>query len=143
MTLDPKSSSNSQTLFLSFEVQNISVTRLAKIPLVLFSIFIFTTNPHYLKFQLIQKGGKTKAQLRPCHFPHHINQVINQILILFMIPFYSSLFRERLKTYSLMTQRMGEDGREAQEEETNVYIRLIHVVLQQKLTQHCKAVIFQ
>lgn len=50
MTLDPKSSSNSQTLFFSFEVQNISVTRLAKMPLVLFSIFIFTTNPHYLKF---------------------------------------------------------------------------------------------
>ena len=49
MTLVPKSS-NSQTIFLSIEVQNISVTRLAKIPLVLFSIYIFTTNPHYLKF---------------------------------------------------------------------------------------------
>ena len=49
MTLVPKSS-NSQALFLSFEVQNISVIRLAKIPLVLFPIYIFTTNPHYLKF---------------------------------------------------------------------------------------------
>ena len=39
-----------------------------------------------------------------------------------------------------------EDGREAQEEgdmEIFVYLQLIHFVVQQKLTQHCKAIILQ
>ena len=39
-----------------------------------------------------------------------------------------------------------EGGREAQEGEDMglyVYIQLIHVVIQQKLTQHCKAIILQ
>ena len=40
----------------------------------------------------------------------------------------------------------GEDGRvggRLEGEGTYVYIQLIHVVEQQKLTQHCKAVILQ
>ena len=39
-----------------------------------------------------------------------------------------------------------EDGREAQEEGDMgiyVYLQLIHFVVQQKLTQHCKAIILQ
>ena len=39
-----------------------------------------------------------------------------------------------------------EGGREAQEGgdmEIYVYIRLIHFVVQQKLTEHCEAIIFQ
>ena len=40
----------------------------------------------------------------------------------------------------------GEGGREAQEGEDMgiyVYIYLIHFVIKQKLTQHCKAIILQ
>ena len=40
----------------------------------------------------------------------------------------------------------SEDGREAQERGDigiYVYIQLIHFVIQQKLTQHCKAIILQ
>ena len=33
---------------------------------------------------------------------------------------------------------MGGGGREAKREGTHVYIQLIHVVVQQKLAQHCK-----
>ena len=34
-------------------------------------------------------------------------------------------------------------GREAQEGGVDIYMELIHVVVQQKLTQHCKAIILQ
>ena len=37
----------------------------------------------------------------------------------------------------------GVGGREAQEGVMYVHIRLIHVVVQQKPTQHCKATILQ
>ena len=36
----------------------------------------------------------------------------------------------------------GVEGR-LKREGTHVYLRLIHVVVQQKLTQHCKAIILQ
>ena len=34
-------------------------------------------------------------------------------------------------------------GREATEKRTHVYIQVSHIVIQQKLTQHCKTIIFQ
>ena len=38
---------------------------------------------------------------------------------------------------------MGSVDRRLNKEKIYVYIWLIHIVVQQKLTQHCKAIIFQ
>ena len=37
----------------------------------------------------------------------------------------------------------GVGGGRSKREEIYVYIQLIHFIVQQKLTQHCKAIIFQ
>ena len=37
----------------------------------------------------------------------------------------------------------GRDGREALREGIDVYLQLIHIVVQQKVTQHCKAILLQ
>ena len=37
----------------------------------------------------------------------------------------------------------GEVGGRFKKEEVYVYIQLIHIIVQQELTQHCKAIIFQ
>ena len=40
-------------------------------------------------------------------------------------------------------ERWGGGGRRLEREGIYVYLRLIHVAVQQKLTQHCKAIIPQ
>jgi len=37
----------------------------------------------------------------------------------------------------------GEDGERLKTEEIHVYLQLVHIVVQQKLTQHCKAINLQ
>ena len=37
----------------------------------------------------------------------------------------------------------GREGREAQREGIDVYLKLIHIVVQQKVTQRCKAILLQ
>ena len=37
----------------------------------------------------------------------------------------------------------GEDGERFKTEEIHVYLQLVHIVVQQKLTQHCKAINLQ
>ena len=45
---------------------------------------------------------------------------------------------------SVMTRRIDLGSRrESRSEEIDVYLKLTHVVVQQKLTQHCKAIILQ
>jgi len=42
-----------------------------------------------------------------------------------------------------MGGRMGEVGGRLKREGIYVYLELIHIVVQQKLTQHCKVIILQ
>ena len=45
--------------------------------------------------------------------------------------------------YDLEGRAAGEKGRRLKREGIYVYLQLIHFVIQQKLMQHCKAIILQ